>query len=82
MILLQGKPLNEGIANFYDESTPLWESMWGEHLHHGYYGQGDKPKTNAEAQVDMIEEVLKWSGVEKVSKVNHAAKYAWNQGCN
>ena len=67
---LQGTPLNDGIAKFYDESTPLWESMWGEHLHHGYYGKADKPKSNLEAQIDMIEEVLKWAGVKKVSKVS------------
>ena len=24
----QRKPLKEGIANFYDESSQLWESMW------------------------------------------------------
>lgn len=69
LLSLQAKPLNEGIANFYDESTPLWESMWGEHLHHGYYGKQDKPKSNAQAQVDMIEEVLKWADVKKVSQV-------------
>ncbi len=26
--LLQRKPLKEGIANFYDESSQLWESIW------------------------------------------------------
>jgi hypothetical protein len=43
--------------------------MWGDHLHHGYYGKGEAPKSNTQAQIDMIEEVLKWAGVEKVSKV-------------
>ena len=32
---MQTTKLNEGIANFYDESSGLWESMWGEHMHHG-----------------------------------------------
>ena len=32
--------LNEGIAAFYDQSTPLWEEIWGDHLHHGYYPNG------------------------------------------
>ena len=27
--------LRQGIATFYDESSMLWESMWGEHMHHG-----------------------------------------------
>jgi hypothetical protein len=44
--------------------------MWGDHLHHGYYGKGEAPKSNTQAQIDMIEEVLKWAGVEKVSKVH------------
>jgi hypothetical protein len=29
--------LKDGIASFYDKSSGLWESMWGEHMHHGYY---------------------------------------------
>ncbi|KAK9845406.1 hypothetical protein WJX81_005726 [Elliptochloris bilobata] len=56
-------PLNQGIANFYDESSGLWEQMWGEHMHHGYYPAGSREKSNKEAQVDMIEEVLSWAGV-------------------
>ena len=34
--------LNEGIASFYDESSSLWENMWGEHMHHGIYREGEK----------------------------------------
>jgi tocopherol O-methyltransferase len=29
--------LNEGIAGLYDESSGLWENIWGEHMHHGFY---------------------------------------------
>ena len=61
--------LNEGIATFYDESSGLWEQMWGEHMHHGYYPKGGPKKSNQEAQVDMIEEVLRWAGVTKAEKV-------------
>ena len=61
--------LNEGIANFYDESSGLWESMWGEHMHHGYYPKGAAPKSNQEAQIDMIEEVLSWAGATSATKV-------------
>lgn len=102
LLLLQRKPLQEGIANFYDESSQLWESMWvskeggaaaaagsttriltpsrcctvvglrglqGEHMHHGYYPKGAAPKSNRQAQVDMIEETLRWAGVERAEKV-------------
>jgi tocopherol O-methyltransferase len=61
--------LNEGIAQFYDASTGLWEDMWGDHLHHGYYPAGGARKSNREAQEDMIEEVLKWAGVTQVNKM-------------
>ena len=27
--------LKIGIAGFYDRSSQLWESVWGEHMHHG-----------------------------------------------
>lgn len=34
----QIKDLKQGIAAFYDESSALWEDVWGsEHMHHGYY---------------------------------------------
>jgi len=48
--------LNEGIAAFYDQSTPLWEEIWGDHLHHGYYPNGSAEGVDHQAaQVDMID---------------------------
>lgn len=67
--MLQATPLREGIANFYDESSALWEDMWGEHMHHGYYPKDSPPKSNTQAQIDMIDEVLSWAGVSQVGKV-------------
>ncbi|EFJ47452.1 hypothetical protein VOLCADRAFT_105162 [Volvox carteri f. nagariensis] len=58
--------LKSGIATFYDESSELWENVWGEHMHHGYYPKGAPPKSNQEAQIDMIEETLKVAGVTEV----------------
>lgn len=37
----------------------------------GYYPAGGAPKTNAQAQIDMIEETLQWAGVESVKSVGH-----------
>ena len=56
--------LNEGIASFYDESSGLWEEQWGEHMHHGYYPEGLDRDDHARAQVDMIDEALKWAEVD------------------
>ena len=63
--------LNQGIASFYDASTGLWEDMWGDHLHHGYYSteEGAPRVSNRQAQIDMIENVLSWAGVERVTKM-------------
>ena len=67
--------MNQGIANFYDESSGLWEQMWGEHMHHGYYPKGGAAKSNQAAQIDMIEEVLSWAGVSGAKKVRRVANF-------
>jgi tocopherol O-methyltransferase len=87
--------LKEGIANFYDESSGLWEEVWGEHMHHGafrlaqslhvhapypratgYYPKDGPRKSNSEAQIDMIDEVLSWAGVTDATSVSQAAAAA------
>lgn len=55
--------LNEQIQQFYDASSGLWERIWGEHMHHGYYGPaGTLKKDRRQAQIDLIEELLTWAG--------------------
>ena len=57
--------LKEGIAGLYDESSGLWESMWGEHMHHGFY-DSDEAASMADhqrAQIRMIEEALAFAAV-------------------
>jgi tocopherol O-methyltransferase len=55
--------LYQQIQQFYDASSGLWESIWGEHMHHGYYGvDGLKKIDRRQAQIDLIEELLSWSG--------------------
>ena len=56
--------LRSGIANFYDRSSRLRERTWGEHMHHGYYPNGEK-KNHKQAQVDMVDGVLAWAGVDE-----------------
>lgn len=57
--------LQKGIAEFYDESSGIWEEMWGEHMHHGFY-EPDSTVSVADhrsAQLRMIEEALRFSSV-------------------
>jgi len=56
--------LNQRIQEFYDASSGLWEEIWGEHLHHGYYGiNGRERKERRQAQIDLVEELLVWGQV-------------------
>lgn len=62
--------LNQRIQQFYDASSGLWEQTWGEHMHHGYYGvDGKTKKDRRQAQIDLIEELLKWSNVQQADNI-------------
>ena len=62
--------LQQQIQQFYDASSSLWEQIWGEHMHHGYYGADGKiKKDRRQAQIDLIEELLQWSGVQQAENI-------------
>ncbi len=55
--------LYQDIREFYDASSGLWEEIWGEHMHHGYYGKNGNYKLDRrQAQIELIEELLIWAG--------------------
>ena len=59
--------LREGIAEFYNETSGLWEEIWGDHMHHGFYDPDSSVQLSdsghREAQIRMIEESLRFAGV-------------------
>ncbi|PKA64130.1 putative tocopherol O-methyltransferase, chloroplastic [Apostasia shenzhenica] len=57
--------LKLGIAELYDESSGLWESIWGDHMHHGFYEAGEQASIadHRAAQIRMVEESLRFAGV-------------------
>jgi len=62
--------LQEQIQTFYDSSSGLWERIWGEHMHHGYYGpNGQQKKHRYQAQIDLIEALLEWGGVAEAQHI-------------
>ena len=70
--------LYQNIREFYDASSGLWESIWGEHMHHGYYGRnGTYRLERRQAQIDLIEELLLWSGYQE----NHPPQNIIDVGC-
>lgn len=57
--------LYQDIREFYDASSGLWESIWGEHMHHGYYGRNGNYKLDRrQAQIELIEELLLWANLD------------------
>ena len=57
--------LYRDIREFYDASSGLWEAIWGEHMHHGYYGKSGNYKLDRrQAQIDLIEELLVWASCQ------------------
>ncbi|KAL6574834.1 Gamma-tocopherol methyltransferase, chloroplastic [Orobanche minor] len=53
--------LKKGIAELYDESSGIWEDMWGDHMHHGFYEPGSDVSlsdNHRSAQIRLIEESL------------------------
>ncbi|MBZ8179957.1 MAG: methyltransferase domain-containing protein [Oscillatoria sp. PMC 1051.18] len=61
--------LYQQIQQFYDASSGLWEQVWGEHMHHGYYGKNGNYKLNRrQAQINLIEELLIWAGLTNLEK--------------
>lgn len=62
--------LEQKISAFYDHSSGLWEQIWGEYTHHGYYGPtGETPKSRLQAQIDLIEEILDWGRVTAAENI-------------
>jgi len=62
--------LYQQIQELYDTSSGLWEQIWGEHMHHGYYGaDGQQKKERRQAQIDLIEELLQWAQVQQAERI-------------
>ncbi|KAL8193105.1 hypothetical protein R6Q57_027009 [Mikania cordata] len=61
--------LKKGIAEFYDESSGIWENIWGEHMHHGFYDPEAvvQISDHRSAQIRMIEQALVFASVTEDS---------------
>ncbi|MGD8818362.1 MAG: class I SAM-dependent methyltransferase [Acidobacteriota bacterium] len=51
--------LRSRVARHYDELSPYYRDLWGEHIHHGYYARGDESRREAtEALIDLLADAL------------------------
>src|SRR4030081_454548 len=55
------------IVEHYDIVSPYYESLWGEHIHHGYWIRGDETKEKALSQ--LVEHLADTVRIERGSKI-------------
>jgi tocopherol O-methyltransferase len=55
------------IIEHYDLVSPYYYSLWGEHIHHGYWIRGDETKETA--QIQLIEHLARLADLERGSRV-------------
>ncbi|VVA35565.1 PREDICTED: tocopherol [Prunus dulcis] len=76
--------LKKGIAELYDESSGLWEDIWGDHMHHGFYDPNADVSVSAPdhraAQIRMIDEVLRFAGISEEAPIR-GPKNVVDVGC-
>ncbi|PWA36030.1 gamma-tocopherol methyltransferase [Artemisia annua] len=74
----QQQELRKGIAEFYDESSLMWENIWGEHMHHGYYDTDAvdvQLSDHRSAQIRMVEQALAFANLQEVQWRRVAARH-------
>ena len=55
------------IREQYDGVSPYYQSLWGQHLHHGYWIRGDE--TKEQAQIQLIEHLAQAAGIVPGRKI-------------
>src|SRR5215470_16310266 len=57
----------EKVRDHYDRMSPYYHSLWGEHIHHGYWIRGDESKETA--QVQLIEHLAEAARVQPDAQI-------------
>jgi tocopherol O-methyltransferase len=59
--------LNAAVARYYDTTLDLYEQLWGEHVHHGYWDPGERPDADgadrATATDRLVHELVAYAGI-------------------
>ena len=55
------------IIEHYDFASPYYYSLWGEHIHHGYWVRGDESKEIA--QIQLIEHLAQLANIQTGSRI-------------
>ena len=55
------------VRDFYDRVSPYSQDLWGMHLHHGYWTNGEE--TKEKAQIQLVEYLAQAAGLEPGSRI-------------
>src|SRR5215472_5978514 len=55
------------VRDHYDRISPYYHSLWGEHIHHGYWIRGDESKETA--QLQLIQHVAQAADIQRNVKI-------------
>jgi tocopherol O-methyltransferase len=68
-----GPGLNAAVERYYDTTLDLYEDLWGEHIHHGYWDPGELPGeggADRRAATDrLVRELVAFAGVPAAATV-------------
>ncbi len=61
---------SSSVSTAYDNWTNdrLLESLWGEHIHLGYYNQSGARTDFREAKINFVHQLVHWSGLDQLPK--------------
>jgi tocopherol O-methyltransferase len=57
----------EKIREYYDVMSPYYSELWGEHIHHGYWIEGNESREAA--QIQLVEHLAKTAGIPVGCKI-------------
>lgn len=62
-----GSGLNAAVERYYDTTLDLYEELWGEHVHHGYWDPGERPDADGadrrSATDRLVHELVAFAGI-------------------
>jgi tocopherol O-methyltransferase len=67
-----GPGLNAAVERYYDTTLDLYEDLWGEHVHHGFWDAGERPGSDEErhAATDrLVRELVAYARIPAGARV-------------
>ncbi|MGW1050736.1 methyltransferase domain-containing protein [Streptomyces sp. NPDC001118] len=61
--------LHAAVKDHYDGLIDLYEDLWGEHIHHGYWAEDEPDPGRHAAQVRLVEELIAFGPVPEGARV-------------